>query len=55
MGLEILKGGLQTTVQDEGRTGVYAAGLPPSGAMDKHATGSATSSSATPRARPAWR
>jgi biotin-dependent carboxylase-like uncharacterized protein len=36
MGLEILKGGLQTTVQDEGRTGVYAAGLPPSGAMDKH-------------------
>lgn len=37
MAVEILKPGLQTTVQDEGRTGTYAAGLPPSGAMDKHA------------------
>jgi biotin-dependent carboxylase-like uncharacterized protein len=37
MALEIVTPGLQTTVQDEGRTGVYAAGLPPSGAMDKHA------------------
>ncbi len=37
MPLEIVKPGLQTTVQDEGRTGTYAAGLPPSGAMDKHA------------------
>ena len=37
MAVEILKPGLQTTVQDEGRVGVYAAGMPPSGAMDKHA------------------
>jgi biotin-dependent carboxylase-like uncharacterized protein len=36
MPLEVLKPGLQTTVQDEGRPGVYAQGLPPSGAMDKH-------------------
>jgi biotin-dependent carboxylase-like uncharacterized protein len=36
MPLEVVKPGLQTTVQDEGRTGVYAQGLPPSGAMDKH-------------------
>jgi biotin-dependent carboxylase-like uncharacterized protein len=37
MALEVLKPGLQTTVQDEGRIGTYAAGLPPSGALDKHA------------------
>ncbi|MGH2930143.1 MAG: biotin-dependent carboxyltransferase family protein, partial [Solirubrobacteraceae bacterium] len=37
MAIEIVSPGLQTTVQDEGRTGTYAAGLPPSGAMDKHA------------------
>lgn len=37
MALEVVTPGLQTTVQDEGRTGTYAAGLPPSGAMDKHA------------------
>ncbi len=37
MALEIAKPGLQTTVQDEGRIGTYAAGLPPSGALDKHA------------------
>jgi biotin-dependent carboxylase-like uncharacterized protein len=37
MALRVLTPGLQTTVQDEGRTGTYAAGLPPSGAMDKHA------------------
>ena len=37
MALEVVKPGLQTTVQDEGRTGTYAAGLPPSGALDKHA------------------
>ena len=36
MPLEVVKPGLETTVQDEGRTGVYATGLPPSGAMDKH-------------------
>ncbi len=37
MAIEIVTPGLQTTIQDEGRTGTYAAGLPPSGAMDKHA------------------
>jgi biotin-dependent carboxylase-like uncharacterized protein len=37
MALEVLKPGLQTTVQDEGRIGVYGAGMPPSGAMDKFA------------------
>jgi biotin-dependent carboxylase-like uncharacterized protein len=36
MPLEVRKPGLETTVQDEGRTGVYAQGLAPSGAMDKH-------------------
>jgi biotin-dependent carboxylase-like uncharacterized protein len=36
MPLEVRKPGLQTTVQDEGRPGVYAQGMPPSGAMDKH-------------------
>lgn len=35
--LEILRPGLQTTVQDEGRVGMYANGMPPSGALDKHA------------------
>ncbi|UGS35949.1 5-oxoprolinase subunit C family protein [Capillimicrobium parvum] len=35
MTLEILQPGLQTTVQDEGRLGLYAGGMPPSGAMDK--------------------
>jgi biotin-dependent carboxylase-like uncharacterized protein len=35
MALEMLKPGLQTTVQDEGRIGLYAGGMPPSGAMDK--------------------
>src|SRR3954454_4370639 len=35
MALEVRTPGLQTTVQDEGRIGLYAAGMPPSGAMDK--------------------
>jgi allophanate hydrolase subunit 2 len=35
MALEVRVPGLQTTVQDEGRIGLYAAGMPPSGAMDK--------------------
>ena len=35
MALEVKTPGLQTTVQDEGRVGFYAAGMPPSGAMDK--------------------
>ena len=35
MSLRVIKGGLLTTVQDEGRTGVYHLGMPPSGAMDK--------------------
>lgn len=32
--LKVLSGGLSTTVQDLGRTGMYAIGMPPSGAMD---------------------
>ncbi|MET8948945.1 biotin-dependent carboxyltransferase family protein [Streptomyces sp. NPDC004542] len=35
MALEILRPGLMTTVQDEGRTQGYALGMPPSGAMDR--------------------
>lgn len=35
MALEVRQPGLQTTVQDEGRLGLYAGGMPPSGAMDK--------------------
>jgi biotin-dependent carboxylase-like uncharacterized protein len=37
MALEVLDPGLMTTVQDEGRIGVYAVGMPPAGAMDKFA------------------
>ncbi|HEY2715066.1 MAG TPA: biotin-dependent carboxyltransferase family protein [Solirubrobacterales bacterium] len=37
MALEIVKPGLQATVQDEGRVGLYAHGMPPAGALDKHA------------------
>ena len=35
MALRVHKPGLETTVQDEGRTGVYHLGMPPAGAMDK--------------------
>ena len=35
MALRVHKPGLLTTVQDEGRTGVYHLGMPPAGAMDK--------------------
>ncbi|WP_017755083.1 5-oxoprolinase subunit C family protein [Calidifontibacillus oryziterrae] len=35
--IKVLKPGLQTTVQDEGRLGMYEIGMPPSGAMDKFA------------------
>ena len=34
MALEVLHGGLLTTVQDGGRHGAYDIGMPPSGAMD---------------------
>jgi biotin-dependent carboxylase-like uncharacterized protein len=34
MGIEVLHGGLLTTVQDGGRHGLYNRGIPPSGAMD---------------------
>jgi biotin-dependent carboxylase-like uncharacterized protein len=34
--IKVLKPGLQTTVQDIGRNGYYALGMPPSGAMDKY-------------------
>lgn len=32
--IKVVKPGLQTTVQDKGRIGYYALGMPPSGAMD---------------------
>jgi len=35
--IKVIKPGLQTTVQDEGRIGYYEIGMPPSGAMDKFA------------------
>ena len=35
-GLKVLSGGLSTTVQDAGRLGCYAIGMPPSGAMDQY-------------------
>jgi biotin-dependent carboxylase-like uncharacterized protein len=35
MALRVASPGLLTTVQDEGRPGVYAVGMPPAGAMDK--------------------
>ncbi|MBV9323004.1 MAG: biotin-dependent carboxyltransferase family protein, partial [Chloroflexi bacterium] len=34
MAVEVLHGGLMTTVQDAGRHGLYSQGFPPSGAMD---------------------
>jgi biotin-dependent carboxylase-like uncharacterized protein len=34
MSVEVLHGGLSTTVQDAGRHGLYSLGVPPSGAMD---------------------
>ncbi|WP_286228788.1 biotin-dependent carboxyltransferase family protein [Neobacillus mesonae] len=35
--IKVLKPGLQTTVQDQGRRGLYEIGMPPSGAMDEFA------------------
>lgn len=35
--IRVLKPGLQTTVQDQGRLGLYEIGMPPSGAMDQFA------------------
>lgn len=35
--IEVIDGGLSTTVQDSGRFGQYHIGVPPSGAMDKYA------------------
>ncbi len=34
--IKVVSGGLSTTVQDLGRTGRYAIGMPPSGAMDQY-------------------
>lgn len=34
--IKVLKPGLQTTVQDQGRIGFYEIGMPPSGAMDQY-------------------
>ncbi|MBM7649827.1 biotin-dependent carboxylase-like uncharacterized protein [Bacillus ectoiniformans] len=39
--IKVIKPGLQTTVQDNGRNGYYALGMPPSGAMDKYSFRSA--------------
>lgn len=41
MAIEIRKPGLQTSVQDQGRTGNYHLGIPPAGAMDQIAYRSA--------------
>ncbi|WP_110926640.1 5-oxoprolinase subunit C family protein [Bacillus massiliglaciei] len=35
--IKVIEPGLETTVQDNGRIGYYALGMPPSGAMDKYA------------------
>lgn len=35
--IKVLKPGLETTVQDQGRKGFYAIGMPPSGAVDQFA------------------
>jgi biotin-dependent carboxylase-like uncharacterized protein len=34
--IKVIAPGIQTTVQDQGRTGLYEIGMPPSGAMDKY-------------------
>ncbi|MCP3029803.1 biotin-dependent carboxyltransferase family protein [Halobacillus sp. A1] len=34
--IKVLKPGLQTTVQDDGRVGFYETGMPPSGAVDQY-------------------
>jgi allophanate hydrolase subunit 2 len=34
MAIKVVNPGLLTTVQDQGRFGMYAIGMPPSGAMD---------------------
>ncbi|MFB4162335.1 biotin-dependent carboxyltransferase family protein [Alteribacillus sp. JSM 102045] len=34
--IKVLKPGLQTTVQDDGRVGYYETGMPPSGAVDQY-------------------
>lgn len=36
MTIEVIKPGLLSTVQDDGRRGYYHLGIPPSGAMDQH-------------------
>lgn len=37
MSIEVIKPGLATTVQDDGRSGYYHVGIPPSGALDQFA------------------
>jgi len=39
--LEVVKPGLATTVQDDGREGYYSVGIPPSGALDQHSLAAA--------------
>jgi len=36
MSIKVIKPGLATTVQDQGREGYYHLGIPPSGAMDQY-------------------
>ena len=35
--IEVVAPGLYSTIQDRGRSGFYALGIPPSGAMDRFA------------------
>ena len=37
MGIRVLKGGMMTTVQDEGRWDYLAFGMPRAGVMDRYA------------------
>ncbi|KHE71548.1 biotin-dependent carboxyltransferase family protein [Halobacillus sp. BBL2006] len=37
--IKVIKPGLQTTVQDDGRIGYYETGMPPSGALDQYSYG----------------
>lgn len=50
---EILSGGLYTTVQDAGRSGYRALGIPPSGPMDRAALWAANAAAGNPSAAPA--
>ncbi|MCP4224416.1 MAG: allophanate hydrolase, partial [Actinomycetia bacterium] len=38
MGVRVLKPGMATTVQDQGRPGYYSVGIPPSGSLDQYSS-----------------